>query len=92
MVYFGLPMGDSRKLNFWSLLVARDKSRLLLWTSINLSMEGHLVLLKSVMSSLSVYFLSFFKALVCIISSIKSIFNFFYGRCEDFRKNNLDQM
>jgi len=45
-----------------------------------LSFGGRLVLLKSVMSSLPVYFLSFFKAPTGIISSIESIFKrFFFG-------------
>jgi len=42
-------------------------------------MYGRLVLLKSVMSFLSIYFLSFFKPLICIISSIESIFKWFFG-------------
>jgi len=40
---------------------------------------GHLVFLKSFMSSLRVYFLSFFKAPTCIISSIESLFKCFFG-------------
>jgi len=41
---------------------------------------GRLVLLKSVLSSLPVYALSFFKAPAGIISSIESLFNsFFWG-------------
>jgi len=39
---------------------------------------GRLVLLKSVLSSLPVYALSFFKALSGIVSSIESIFNIFF--------------
>jgi hypothetical protein len=47
---------------------------------LGLSLDGRLVLLKYILSSLSVYFLSFFKAPTSIISSIKSIFNCFFLR------------
>jgi len=78
-LYLGLPIGDDpRKLKFWQPLIDRIKSRLLGWKSKNLSLGGRLVLLKSVLSSLPIYFLSFFKAPVGIISSIESIFNCFF--------------
>jgi len=64
-VYLGLPIGgDSGKLSFWKPLVDR----------ITASSGDRLVLLKFVLSSLPVYFLSFFKAPTGIISSIESIF------------------
>jgi len=65
----------------WQPLIDRIKSRLSGWKSRNLSLGGCLVLLKSVLSSLPVYFLSFFKAPAGIISSIEFIFNcfFFWG-------------
>ena len=79
--------GDSRKLSFWKPVVDRIVSRLSSWNHKFLSFGGHLVLLKSVLSSLPVYFLSFFKAPAGIISSIESIFKFFFwGGCEDNRK------
>jgi len=42
-------------------------------------MGGQLILLKSVLSSLLVYFLSFFKAPSGIIASLDSIFSKFFG-------------
>jgi hypothetical protein len=46
-----------------------------------------LVLLKSVLTSLPVYALSFFKAPSGIISSLESLLsNFFWGGCEGHRK------
>jgi len=78
-LYLGLPIGgDPQKLKFCQPLIGRIKSRLSGWKSRNLSLGGRLVLLKSVLSSLPVYFLSFFKAPACIISSIESIFNFYF--------------
>jgi hypothetical protein len=62
-VYLGLPIGgDSRKLRFWKPVVDCIVARLSSWKNKFLSLGGRLVLLKSVMSSLPVYFLSFFKA------------------------------
>jgi len=62
-VYLGLPIGgNTRHLTFWELLLNRIKSRLSSWSSKHLSLDGRLILLKFVMSSLSVYALSFFKA------------------------------
>ena len=87
-VYLGLPIGgDPRKLCFCKLVVDRIVSRLSSWNNKFLSFGGRLVLLKSVLSSLTVYFLSFFKAPVGIISSIESIFfKKIWGGGEDFRK------
>jgi len=74
-VYLGLPIGgDSRKISFWKPVVDRIVSRLSSWNHKFLSFGGRLVLLKSVLSSLPVYFLSFFKAPAGIISSIESVF------------------
>jgi len=78
-VYLGLPIGgDSRKLSFWKPVVDRIEALLSLWSNTFLSFGGRRVLLKSVLSSLPVYFLSFFKALAGIISSIESIFKIFF--------------
>jgi len=80
VVYLGLPIGgDSTKLTFWKPVVDRIVTRLLSWNHKFLSFGDRLVLLKFVLSSLLVYFLSFFKAPAGIISSIESIFNFFFG-------------
>jgi len=87
-VYLGLPIGgDPRKLDFWRPILNSIKSRLSNWKSQFLSFGGRLILLKSVLSSLPVYFLSFFKAPTVIISSIESLFKiFFWGGGEVVRK------
>ena len=54
------------------------KSRLPGFNSRFLSFGGQLVLLKSVLTSLPVYALSFFKAPSSIISSLDSIFTKFF--------------
>jgi hypothetical protein len=80
-MYLGLPIGgNARRLSFWDPLIRRINSRLSGWRSRYLSLGGRLVLLKSVLSSLPVYALSFFKAPSGIVSSIESILNnFFWG-------------
>jgi hypothetical protein len=80
-LYLGLPIGgDSRRLSFWEPVVARIRNRLSGWKSRFLSFGGRLVLLKSVLTSLPVYALSFFKAPSGTISSINSLLNkFFWG-------------
>jgi len=73
--YLGLPIGgDSRKLSFWKPILDRIVAHLSSWNNKFLSFGGCLVLLRSVLSSLLVYFLSFFKAPTGIISSIESLF------------------
>jgi hypothetical protein len=73
-IYLGLPIGGNpRRLSFWEHVVNRIKSRLSGWKSWFLSFGGRLVLLKSVLTALPVYALSFFKAPAGTISSIESI-------------------
>jgi len=87
-LYLGLSIGgDPRKLAFWDPVLNTIKSRLMGWQSRFLSFGGRLVLIKSVLTSLLVYALSFFKAPSGIISSIESIFKKNnWGGSEDNRK------
>ena len=87
-LYLGLSIGgDPRKLAFWDSVLIKIKSRLMGWQSRFLSFGGRLVLIKSVLTSLPVYALFFFKAPSGIISSIESIFKTFsWGGSEDNRK------
>ncbi|GAU48313.1 hypothetical protein TSUD_405300 [Trifolium subterraneum] len=87
-LYLGLPIGgDPMCLSFWEPVLTRLKRRLSGWKSRFLSFGGRLVLLKSVLTSLPVYALSFFKAPSSTISSIESILiKKNWGGCEDSRK------
>ena len=63
-LYLGLFIGgDPRRLAFWDPVLNSIKARLSGWQSRFLSFGGQLVLLKSVLTALPVYALSFFKAL-----------------------------
>jgi len=73
-VYLGLSIGGNpRRLAFWDPVIISIKSRLFGWKSRFLSFGGRLTLLKSVLTSLLVYALSFLKAPSGIISSIESL-------------------
>ena len=74
-LYLGLSIGgDPRRLAFWEPMLSTIKSKLSGWQSHFLSFGGRLVLLKSFLTSLPVYALSFFKAPSGIISSNESLF------------------
>jgi len=87
-LYLGLSIGgDPQRLSFWEPVMNIIKSRLSGWQSRFLSFGGRLVLLKSVLTSLPVYALSFFKAPSGIISTLESMFiKKNLGGCEDNRK------
>jgi hypothetical protein len=79
-MYLGLPIGGNpRRLALWDPIVNRINSRLSGWNSRFLSFGGRLILLKAVLTSLTVYALSFFKAPSGTISSIESLSNNFFG-------------
>jgi len=87
-LYLGLSIGGNPcQLAFWESVLCTIKSRLSGWKSRFISFEARLTLLKSVLTSLDVYALSFFKAPSGIISFIESLLNFFFlGGSEDRRK------
>jgi hypothetical protein len=75
-LYLGLPIGGKpQHLSFWEPVLTRIRTRLSGWKSRFLSFGGRLILLKSVLTSLPVYALSFFKAPSGIIPSIESLLN-----------------
>jgi len=82
ITYLGLPVGgDFRRLNFREPVLVHIKSRLSSWKSKHLYFGGRLVLLKSILTSLLVYAISFFEAPSGIISSIESLLiHFFFGK------------
>ncbi|CAN1310653.1 Putative ribonuclease H protein At1g65750, partial [Linum perenne] len=73
--YLGLPLGSTKKL--WDPVIARLDRRLDTWKTRFLSFRGRLMLIKSILSSLPVYFLSHFKAPSSVITSLEIIQNHF---------------
>ncbi|CAN0887943.1 Putative ribonuclease H protein At1g65750 [Linum grandiflorum] len=76
--YLGLPLG-SRAVSWtlWEPVVHRVRNRLETWKAKHLSFGGRLVLIKSVLSSLPIYFLSNFRAPISVIKVIEKIQNTF---------------
>ncbi|XP_058774729.1 uncharacterized protein LOC131649001 [Vicia villosa] len=88
--YLGLPIGEnSKRLDTWSQVINTVKTRLSSWKNKHLSIGGRIVILKSVLFAIPVYFLSFFKIPPGIIFKLESIFKqFLWGGSEIERKIN----
>nr|KYP61675.1 Transposon TX1 uncharacterized [Cajanus cajan] len=86
--YLGLPVGDHPARGaMWQVIVEVVQRRLALWENKYISLAGRVILLKSVLSALPTYFLSFYKAPTGILSRIESIFkSFLWGGKKDHRK------
>ncbi|CAJ2655849.1 unnamed protein product [Trifolium pratense] len=66
--YLGLPIGaNPRRLSTWQPVIDSVRSRLSSWKHKQLSIGGRVVILKSVLSAIPVYFLYFFQG------SVKSV-------------------
>lgn len=68
-------------------MIDKIRGRLIAWNSKFLSLGGKMVLLKSVLYALPIYYLSFFKAPASVIGAIESLFRrFLWGGSEGGRK------
>ena len=62
MTYLGIPLGASmRKVASWQCIIDKIQKNLASWKSCCLSRAGRLVLIKSVLNCLPIYYLSLFK-------------------------------
>ncbi|GJX72943.1 RNA-directed DNA polymerase, eukaryota, reverse transcriptase zinc-binding domain protein [Tanacetum coccineum] len=86
--YLGLPIGSNMShISNWKVLIDRFKSRLSGWKANLLSSGGRLTLIKSVLGSLCIYFLSIFKAPEAVIKVLESLrASFFWGASAENRK------
>jgi hypothetical protein len=72
--FLGIPVGaNPRRRTTWTPILDSMKKKLSAWNGRNLSIGGRVTLIKSVLSSLPLYFFSFFKAPVCVIKELESI-------------------
>ncbi|XP_020270673.1 uncharacterized protein LOC109845818 [Asparagus officinalis] len=88
--YLGFPLKrGSLSRSDWQPLLDSLHYKLSSWKSKHLSIGGRLVLLKSVLSSLPVYYMSFFKLPPWLIKNIDRIrHNFLWGKASDNIKGN----
>ena len=86
--YLGLPVGKSmNKVDAWNDVVGKLSKRLATWKINLLSIGGRLTLVKSVLGSLPLYYLSIFRAPISVISHIEALRRrFFWGFKENEKK------
>ncbi|PNX83328.1 ribonuclease H, partial [Trifolium pratense] len=79
--FLGIPVGaNPRRQESWQPIVESLTKRLSSWSGRNLSIGGRVTLINSVLSSLPLYFFSFYKAPRCIINKLVRIQrNFLWG-------------
>ncbi|XP_071700087.1 uncharacterized protein [Rutidosis leptorrhynchoides] len=87
-VYLGLPMGSSMlHTSNWNSLREKFKKRLVGWQSNLLSIGGRAKLVKSVLGSVGIYYLSIFKCPEMVHNDIESMrASFFWGSSDGNRK------
>jgi len=72
--YLGMPIGDNPKKHYmWKDVVEKIRKKLAKWKGKHLSFAGKTCLLKSVITSLPLFFLSFFKMPKSVEKEIKRI-------------------
>ncbi|KAL4585017.1 hypothetical protein LXL04_009630 [Taraxacum kok-saghyz] len=86
--YLGVPLGANMRLSkHWSTIVDKFRNKLTIWKARNLSFAGRLTLIKSVLGSLPLYFLSLFRAPKKVINCLEGIRrNFLWGGYGSNRK------
>ncbi|GJR00332.1 RNA-directed DNA polymerase, eukaryota [Tanacetum coccineum] len=87
-VYLGVPVGaNMTRIGSWKDLIDKFKTRLSRWKVKTLSVGGRLTLLKSVLGSIAIYYMSIFKTPIAVIKEIEAIRNqFFLGADTDENK------
>ncbi|GKE06678.1 hypothetical protein Tco_1398696, partial [Tanacetum coccineum] len=86
--YLGLPIGSNMKsIASWKTLVDRFHMRLSSWKANLLSIGGRLTLIKSVLGSLGIYYLSIFRASESVLQDLERIWaKYFWGGNKDKNK------
>ena len=87
--YLGLPIGDNmNRASAWKPVIEKIQNRLALWKARILSRAGRLTLIKSVLNSLPVYYMSMFKMPKSIaIKIVKIQRSFFWGGASGEKKS-----
>ncbi|GKB57062.1 RNA-directed DNA polymerase, eukaryota [Tanacetum coccineum] len=87
-VYLGVLVGaNMTRIGSWKDLIDKFKTCLSRWKVKTLSVGGRLTLLKSVLGSIAIYYMSIFKTPIAVIKKIEAIRNqFFLGADTDENK------
>jgi hypothetical protein len=86
--FLGVSVGaNPRRRETWKPVVESMSKRLNLWKSRQLSLGGRITLINSVLSSIPLYYFSFYKAPVCVLKSLVSLQrNFLWGGGTEIKK------
>ncbi|GJX82369.1 hypothetical protein Tco_0331850, partial [Tanacetum coccineum] len=87
-IYLCLPIGSNMNLTYnWKRLVDRFQSKLSSWKSNLIFISGRVTLIKFVLGSMSIYYMSLFKVPETILKTLERFrANFFWGGNESNRK------
>ncbi|GJS33128.1 putative RNA-directed DNA polymerase, eukaryota, reverse transcriptase zinc-binding domain protein [Tanacetum coccineum] len=87
-IYLGLPISSNMtRISNWQPPFDRFKARLSGWKANLLSIGGRLTLIKSMLGSLGIYYLSIFKVSETVVKSLESLrASFFWGSSKDYKK------
>ncbi|GKF13056.1 hypothetical protein Tco_0050982 [Tanacetum coccineum] len=78
--YLGVKVGSSSSRNsFWDEVISKILSRLSKWKAKSLSIGGRFTLIKSVLTSLPLYFMSIYKAPMGVLHKLESIRRKFFN-------------
>ncbi|GJU93195.1 RNA-directed DNA polymerase, eukaryota, reverse transcriptase zinc-binding domain protein [Tanacetum coccineum] len=84
--YLGLPIGaNMNQVSNWNILVDRFRTKLSSWKANLLSIGGRLTLIKSVLGSIGIYYMSIFKVSETVNKSLEKLRATFFG----FKSVNL---
>ena len=82
--YIGLPIvKNMRRKSSWNTIIDKFKAKLSTWKSNLLSIGGRYTLIKSVLGSLGIYYLSLFKAPQVVIHTLERLRSRFFWRGND---------
>jgi hypothetical protein len=85
--YLGIPMSTQKLLNKdWSIIEERIQKKLSSWKGKLLSSGGRLVLINSILSSLPMYMLSFFRIPKGVLEKIDYYRSRFFWQCDEHKK------
>lgn len=89
--YLGMPLGENPKsLSTWKPVIDNFRGKLATWKRRYLSFGGRITLIKSVLFSLPIYFLSLLKMPKEVVKSLESIqLNFLWGGFDLKRKLHM---